>query len=250
MKVFNVDGPGAFLDRAGEQTHTQDFTFNNAPLLELKDLPTTVDIFTIRERYFHDPEAMKEVVGKRSDADLQLAPFKLPNQHFLSYTMYSQAAYRYGDHIVKYAMFPTGKFQEDLAEQAKITDSSEREQHSIWLREYFEKHDATFDFRVQLCKDLNEQPVEDASQQWDEEKYPFETVASITLPKAQDVFDPKRRGFWDDSMKLNVWYGLEAHQPLGSVNRLRKTLYQASVKKREIINANQTVLVSDVDQIP
>ena len=250
MKVFNVDGPGNFLDAVGEKTHTQDFTFNNAPLLELRDLPTTLEIFTLREKYFDDPEALKAAVNKRDDKDLQFAPGNLPNQHFLSYTMYSQSAYRYGDHIVKYALFPTGKFQQDLAEQATISDGSSREQHSIWLREYFQSHDAEFDFRVQLCRNLEDQSVEDTSVTWDEEKYPFETVAKVTLPKGQDVFDSKRRAFWDDHMKLNTWYGLEAHKPLGSVNRLRKNLYQASVKKREAINATRVELVSSIDQIP
>lgn len=250
MKVFDVDGPGGFLDKAGEQTHTQDFTFNNAPLLELKNLPTTLEIFTLREKYFNDPEQLKAAVSKRDDKDLQFAPASLPNQHFMSYTMYSQSAYRYGDYVAKYAMFPTGKFQQQLAEQAQISDKSDPEQHSIWLRQYFAEHDAEFDFRIQLCHNLSEQSVEDTSAPWDEEKYPFETVAKVTLPKGQDVFESKRRAFWDDHMKLNTWYGLEAHRPLGSVNRLRKSIYQASVKKREDINATNVELVNSIDQIP
>ena len=250
MKVFDVDGPGDFLDAAGRNSRTQDFTFNNAPLLELTDLPTTVEIFDIRERNFRNGEGLKSELSKRKDKDLQFAPAGLPNQHFMSYTMYSQSTYRYGDNVAKYAMFPTGTFQQDLAEQAKINDQSDPEQHSIWLREYFHSHDAEFDFRIQLCQNLDEQPVEDCSKPWDEEKYPFETVATVTLPKGQDVFDSKRRAYWDDHMKLNVWYGLEAHQPLGSVNRLRKSLYQASVQKREDINAIDVKVVSGVGQIP
>lgn len=250
MKVFGIEESGPFLDKAGEETKTQDFTFNNAPLLELKDLPTTLEISTLREKYFDDPETLKSELSKRKDKDLQFAPTTLPNQHFLSYTMYSQSAYRYGDYVAKYAMFPTGKFQQELAEKAQISEQSNPEQHSIWLREYFQQHDAEFDFRIQLCRDLNEQSVEDTSTPWDEEKYPFETVAKITLPKGQDVFESKRRAFWDDHMKLNVWYGLDAHRPLGSVNRLRKSLYQASVAKRAETNATDVSYVSSIDQIP
>lgn len=250
MKVFSVDGPGGFLDEAGDKTHTQDFTFNNAPLLELTDLPTTAQIVGLREANFHDPENLKAQLEKREDKDLQFAPAGLPNHHFMAYTMYSQSAYRYGDNIAKYALFPTGKFQQKLAEQAKITEKSDAEQHSIWLREYFEQHDAEFDFRIQLCQDLGEQNVEDCSKAWDEEKFPFETVGKVVLPKGQDVFEAKRRAFWDDHMKLNVWYGLEAHKPLGSVNRLRKRLYQASSKRRADINATEVQLVGSVDEIP
>ncbi|KAK5125950.1 hypothetical protein LTR85_011305 [Meristemomyces frigidus] len=248
MKVFDVDGPGPFLDEAGKITKTQDFTFNNAPLLELTDMPTTLEIFQIRERNFDNPEALKAELSKRKDKDLQFAPTTLPNQHFMSYTMHS--AYRYGDYVAKYAMFPIGKLQQELAEKAQVTDKSDPEQHSIWLREYFQHNDAEFNFRIQLCRDLNEQSVEDCSKPWDEEKYPFKTVAKVTLPKGQDVLESKRRAFWDDHMKLNVWYGLEAHRPLGSVNRLRKSLYQASVAKRAGINATEVKYISSIDEIP
>lgn len=165
-------------------------------------------------------------------------------------TVYSQSAYRYGDYIAKYALFPSSKLQDDLAKSAQVTASSDREQHSRWLRDYFQHHDAAFDFRIQLCRNLSEQNVEDCSKAWNETKYPFETVAKVVLPAGQDVFDARRRVFWDDGMKLNVWYGLEAHRPLGSVNRLRKSLYQASVKKREELNARKVKLVKSVDEIP
>ena len=123
MKVFNVD-QGPFLNDIGEKTHTQDFTFNNAPILELTDLPTCVEIFTLREKYFDDKEGLTKELEKRPDKDLQFAPGQLPNQHFMSYTMYSQSAYRYGDNIAKFALFPSTKLQQDLAESAKITESS------------------------------------------------------------------------------------------------------------------------------
>lgn len=86
MKIFDVDGPGPFLDTVGEQTHTQDFTFNNAPLLELRDLPTTAEIVDIRERNFEDGEGLKRELEGRKDRELQFAPKGLPNRHYMSYT--------------------------------------------------------------------------------------------------------------------------------------------------------------------
>ena len=104
---------------------------------------------------------------KRSDAALQMAPSQLPNHHFLAYTMYSQSAFRWGDYVVKYALFPTSKLQQELSSQA-IDDKSDREQHSIWLREYFKEHDAEYDLRVQLLQSPKTQPVEDTTVPWDE----------------------------------------------------------------------------------
>lgn len=247
MKVFNVEGE--FMDAVGSRNHVQDFTFNNAPILELRDVTTTAEIFDIRMRNFNDGEALKREIEQRSDKDLQFAPAGLPNQHFLSYTMYSQSAYRYGDFICKYQMTPTSKLQQDL-ENSKITDSSDRDQHSKWLHEYFQKNDAEYDFRIQLCRDLEKQPVEDTSVQWNEEQAPFETVAKIIIPAGQDPMEPQRRAFWDDKVKLNVWYGLKAFQPLGSVNRLRKKVYQHSSAERQKVNATKIDEVASINQIP
>jgi len=251
MKIFNVTG--TFMDEAGARTRTQDLTFNNAPVLELRDLPTTVQIFRIRERHFRNPE---EIAGdpdmkKRDDLELQQAPMQLPNQHFLSYTMYSQSAYRWGPYVAKYALFPTGEFQQALAESHQIGDDSSPEQHSEWLSTWFTgDKDATYELRVQLCHDLSKQAVEDTSVQWDESEFPFETVGKVVLPVGQDVFGAQRRAVWDDHMKLNVWHGLEEHRPLGSVNRLRKELYQRSSKFRSEMNAAEFKSVTSVDEIP
>ncbi|KKY19515.1 hypothetical protein UCRPC4_g04498 [Phaeomoniella chlamydospora] len=149
MKVFDVDGK--YLDAVGDETRTQDFTFNNAPVLELRNVSTTVEIFRIRAKHFREPEKIGPEVQRRKDASLQMAPAQLPNQHFLSYTMYSQSAYRWGDHVCKYTLFPATEMQQELEKEAKIADDADPGQHSIWLREYFQDHDAIYDFKVQIC---------------------------------------------------------------------------------------------------
>lgn len=225
-------------------------TFNNSPALELRDLPTTVDIFRIREANFDDPDEIAAQMKKRKDATLQMAPTQLPNQHFLSYTMYSQSAYRWGPYVAKYALFPSTQMQSDLASSAQITSSSSPEQHSQWLRDFFATHSAEYELRIQLCQSLREQAVEDTGLPWDETAFPFQTVGTVTIPAGQDSFDAKRRTFWEDSMKCNVWYGLESMRPLGSVNRLRRNLYKMSVAKREETNVTEVKYVDSIDQIP
>lgn len=247
LKIFNVEG--TFLNPNGAKSRTQDMTFNNASILELTDLPTAVQIFKLRERNFRNPEKIEQEVKKRDDAELQMAPSQLPNHHFLAYTMYSQSAYRWGEYVVKYALFPTGETQNQLAEKA-IEEGCEPEQHALWLREYFEQYDATYDLRVQLCENVEDQPIESCAVEWNEEKYPFKTVARLLFPKGQDCFDAKRRTFWEDRMGLNVWYGLEELRPLGSANRLRKRLYQESQGYRSKLNAEQLEFVSSINEIP
>lgn len=51
-------------------------------------------------------------------------------------------------------------------------------------------------------------------------------------------------------MKLNPWDALAEHQPLGSINRLRKTVYEMSAKNRQAINATVIKRVNTFDEIP
>ena len=58
-----------------------------------------------------------------------------------------------------------------------------------------------FEIRVQLCKDINKQPVEDASVEWNENEAIFRTVATLTIPP-QDSYSLARYG--DQLVRLFV----------------------------------------------
>jgi hypothetical protein len=100
-----------------------------------------------------------------------------------------------------------------------------------------------------LGTDPRHHPTEDGSVVWDEMTAPYQTIARITFP-AQDSFKPERRVFWEDRMYLSPWNGLAAHRPLGSINRVRRVVYQASKKKRDALNATQSMDVKSIDDIP
>lgn len=68
-------------------------------------------------------------------------------------------------------------------------------------------------------------PIEDTSIEWREQDSPFETVARITLPP-QD-FDTPALNLQCDNLSFNPWFGIEAHRPIGGINRLRKAVYEA-----------------------
>lgn len=104
MKVFDFDGE--FMEPVGRESRTHDYTFNNAPVLELRDIPACLEIFRLREKYF----------DQGSDKDLQFSPTQLPNRHFLSYTMYSLSLFRYGDYVAKHALFSTSRLQKDMTD--------------------------------------------------------------------------------------------------------------------------------------
>lgn len=80
-------------------------------------------------------------------------------------------------------------------------------------------------------------PIEDTSIEWSESDAPFETVARIKLP-AQD-FDTPALNLQCDNLSFNPWFGLEAHRPIGGINRLRKAVYEAVSDYRHSRNAEQ-----------
>lgn len=84
---------------------------------------------------------------------------------------------------------------------------------------------------------------------WDEVTAPYQTIATVEFPP-QDALIAERRTFWEDRMKLNPWDALVEHQPLGSINRLRRIVYEMSKKKREDVNATQTMAVNGIDDLP
>ncbi|WLI14280.1 MULTISPECIES: catalase family protein [Pseudomonas] len=80
-------------------------------------------------------------------------------------------------------------------------------------------------------------PIEDTSIEWSESDAPFETVARIKLP-AQD-FDTPALNLQCDNLSFNPWFGLEAHRPIGGINRLRKAVYEAVSDYRHSRNVEQ-----------
>jgi hypothetical protein len=83
-----------------------------------------------------------------------------------------------------------------------------------------------WEVRVQLCTDLERMPVEDASVPWPEDDSPYRAVARIRVP-AQPAWSEQRAVQADDGLAFSPWHGITAHQPLGSVNRVRRPTYAA-----------------------
>lgn len=247
LKVFGAKGPKLRKDM--KDPETQDFEFNSCAFLELGNARTCRDIIALRLLHGADGKGLDADLRKRDDFKIQNARNVAPNVHLAAQRQYSQAAIRYGDHVVKYRILPTSDAQKALADKTVGDHDKGTTVHRDWLQEYFKTNDATYDFQVQFLENLDEQPVEDVRVEWDQQKYPYVTVARITLP-AQESFAPKRVSFWEDHNRLDVWHGLVEHKPLGSINRLRKGVYKASASFRRRMNAREEIIVDDISQIP
>ena len=95
--------------------------------------------------------------------------------------------------------------------------------------------DIVFAFQVQLraaaeLASAIDTDIEDACCEWDDQKYPFETVATITIPP-QD-FETEAQCAACERLIFTPWHGIAEHRPLGGINRLRRAVYEASARRR------------------
>ena len=243
IKILDVAGdrlPGS------EGDTTQDFVMANAPvfaaakakqfLANLKMLSKTTDKAEggkkVLSAVLRGAETVLETVGLESATLKQMGGH--PNTHPLGETYYSQAPFRYGDYIAKLSIAPVSPHLKDL--EGDIVHASGRpDALREVVTETMVEQAAEWELRVQLCTDLESMPIEDASAPWDEEVSPYRAVGRIRAP-AQIAWSPDRAKVVDDQLAFSVWHGLAAHQPLGSINRVRKPAYDMSASFRGKFN--------------
>lgn len=99
MKIFGIEGEKIW----GEDKKTQDWTFNNYPILELRDPQTTYDIADALERNWNDLPTFADEQSKRVDADVATLGGQLPKQHSKFLSDIPSRAYAYNLYSGRYA---------------------------------------------------------------------------------------------------------------------------------------------------
>ena len=157
-----------------------------------------------------------------------------PNVAPLGETYYSVTPFRYGDHIAKFSVAPVAPALTTLT-GTEIDASGRPDAIRETVRSEMAGIEGVWEFRVQLCRDLALQPVEDPTVEWNEDEAPFQRVATITV-RPQDSWDAIRVAAVDERMRFAVWTGLAAHRPLGDINRARNAPYSHSSEFRQRFN--------------
>jgi hypothetical protein len=96
-----------------------------------------------------------------------------------------------------------------------------------------EAGDAQFDFEVQPRTSPN-MSVEVSTVEWKESDMPFFKVATITIPR--QTFATPERDRIGEGLSFTPWHALPQHRPLGSINRVRRVVYQTISKLRHELN--------------
>ncbi|MES2289845.1 MAG: catalase family protein [Pseudomonadota bacterium] len=235
VKVIGVEG--ARLD-GSEGATTQDFLMANgktfpAPgpkkfLANLKLLAKTTDkvegLKKAVSAVFRTLEKGVEALGGESPFLETLGGHR--HTHPLGESFFSQAPIRYGDYIAKFGLVPlspsfTALVDTEIAIHGR--DDALREE----IGDIITTTGGAWELRVQLCRDLYANPIEDASVEWSEDDNPYVAVAVLSVaPQTSWSWDRSR--VLDDETAFNPWHGIEAHRPLGAVMRARKVAYAAS----------------------
>ena len=104
------------------------------------------------------------------------------------------------------------------------------------LKSSLEKEGACMEFLVQP-RTSNTMSVEDSMTEWKESEAPFYKVATIRIP--QQVFDTTEQNQFCENLSFSPWHSAPEHKPLGTVNRMRKVIYERISLVRHEMNSIQ-----------
>ena len=238
LKIINV--PGERLPESAGAN--QDFLMVNGPvfaapdgrgfLKNLKLLAATTDrsptAKVAASATLRLAERVIEAFGGASGTLKALGGHPMTN--LLGETYFTQVPVLYGDYIAKLSLAPKSANLLDLKNKVvDLSDDDDGLRHAV--SSFFATQDAEWELRVQLCRDTEKMPIEDASVEWPDALSPYMPVA-IVYAKAQPGWTPALSKQMDDGMRFSPWNGVAAHRPLGSVMRVRKLAYDMSAKFR------------------
>jgi hypothetical protein len=259
IKLIGVPGKTMSPEPESVDAITQDFILANDKTLPTGDVASYLKQTLFGEKLMNQPQEVAQVVttAMRAGASALRAVGvhwiggvggqAMPETHILGNSFYSTAAIRFGDYIAKMNAEPLSESL--LALRGQGIDTSNRNILRDLMVEFFRENSVEYEFRAQLCTNLERMPIEDGSVEWPEEESPYRGIGKITIP-AQDAYSPARRVYVDDFLSYSPWHCIPEHQPLGSIMRVRRSVYSAASEYRHRMNAIPRIEPSSIDELP
>jgi hypothetical protein len=114
---------------------------------------------------------------------------------------------------------------------------------------FLETETAEWELCVQVCADVEEMPVANASMEWPEDLSPYVPVARIEA-RPQYAYSQERRIYLDEKPSFSPWHCPAAHRPLGNIMRARFHACKASTDFRRQANGHEMVEPRSIDELP
>jgi hypothetical protein len=233
IKLLDVVGTRAV---EGDGDGTQDFLMVDHPVfpfpnpkayvetMRRKDIPLIGDVVAGIHLKLFEPNEAKIVTDIRGK--WVASPLKI--KYWSGTPFWLGPAAEEGGHAVKYSAVSR---QADRTAKPDDPEDLPDDYLTQALARDLSTQEAVFDFKVHLQTDPVGMPVEDVSVEWDEQKSPPVTVATLRIAP-QKVDGSGDLATRCESVSFNPWHALVEHRPMGGMNRLRKVVYQASIAKR------------------
>ena len=256
IKIVGVQGqrlPGSSNDV------TQDFVLANGPAFMVANAKSFVKNLQLLSKTTDHAEWLKKLFsatlrGVEKTLESVGAPSAKikslggqPETHILGETFYSQVPMLYGVYMAKVAVAPVSSALRALTGEPLATNGKPNALREAVL-DFFARHDAEWELRVQLCTDLADMPIDNAAKVWPEDLSPYVAVARIRVP-SQLAWSETRASAIDDGMAFSPWHGIAAHRPLGSIMRVRKLVYEIMAQERARHNGNSVAEPNSLDDL-
>lgn len=229
IKLMGVPGPKLSPD----EKQTQDFLGISAPTFTTPDVVANVDL----QRqvgagtplfYFLDPRKshLMDLIMQGLYSRTQSNP--------LEASYFSCVPYLLGEgQAMQYSLRP--KSGRRTRAPLNPSDNYLREAMARTLTD----RKVVFEFCVQLQRDPDRMPIENASVRWPEDLSPHVQVAELALPVQQ--FDSQAQLDFAGNLSFNPWHAIPEHRPLGSQNRARRVIYQRLSEARQQMNLERRI---------
>jgi hypothetical protein len=196
-------------------------------------------------RFLRTVRRVVKLTGR--DVPRKVGVFADPNYHVLGQPFYTAAPIRFGRYVAKLSVAPSSKSVTDLTGQT-ISDRGPDALTDAVVA-FFAGTGAEYLVSAQLCTNVDDMPLEDATVEWSTEASPYVPVATISYPR-QTAQSRALQNFGDDALTFNSWRAIDEHLPLGSINRLKLRVYEASSEFRHNTNKVERVEPTDLTNFP
>ncbi len=258
IKVIGVEGPKLFSSEP--DALTQDFLLINRPVFPAGNIARYLNEQLLQEKVVVSaPEeaqqllttALRTVNAVTEKVGVELYPtalgITLPETHILGETYYTTAALRYGDYIAKVSVVPVSASLQPLV--GKPIETDEPSVLRDLIVEFFRQQPAEYELCAQLCTNLETMPIEDAAVPWSEQDSPYQAIAKLTIP-VQEAYSPARRVYVDEVLSFSAWHCIAEHRPLGSIQRVRRQVYETSSHYRHEMNQQPKIEPRSIEEMP
>lgn len=236
IKLFNIyDDQLVKKEGASE---TQEFLMHDASVFFTENIEDYNLFVESKNKILYFVSDINPFKWKLRELTHGLATLKSPPVSPLWNQYFSNTAYKLGPHNIKFSTKSCSTA--DIQNQVDVNDPDFLRKR---MANELNENEACFNFMVQLQDPEKYMPIEDPSIEWKESESPFIDIATITIPS--QIFDTNEQQEFCENLSFSPWNSLDAHRPIGQLNRIRKQVYEASSKYRH--EKNNTEVPTNLD---